>query len=37
MNVVKNMSKLDDWLYHTWIDKYVSTFNNIRDIKYFEV
>lgn len=31
-NVVKDMSRFDDWLYYTWIDRYISAFNVIRNI-----
>ena len=31
MNVVENMSELDNYFYHTQINRYVSAFNDIGD------
>jgi len=32
MNVIKNMSAFDNRLNYTWIDRHISTLNQVKDI-----
>jgi len=30
-NIIKDVSRLNDWLYYTWIDRYIGAFDVIRN------